>query len=198
VIHAISGCDTVSAVYRQGKHNTFNLVHKKHEFDMFKIFNSPDSSHDEIQKAGETFLLKLYGARNHWTSLYAYRYIAYKKGISLTSLASSLQLAAFPPTSAAAKQHSYRTYLAVQEWTGNYLQPTELGWKLENNIFLPVETEHTIAPDTLLNMISCSCKANGCGATCICRKMRVHCSTLCTKCSGKTCHNAAPANQCWM
>jgi len=165
---------------------------------MFKIFNSPDSSHDEIQKAGETFLLKLYGARNHWTSLYAYRYIAYKKGISLTSLASSLQLAAFPPTSAAAKQHSYRTYLAVQEWTGNYLQPTELGWKLENNIFLPVETEHTIAPDTLLNMISCSCKANGCGATCICRKMRVHCSTLCTKCSGKTCHNAAPANQCWM
>ena len=74
VIHAISRCDIVSAVYRQGKH----LVHKKHEFHMFKIFNSPDSSHDEIQKAGETFLLKLYGAPNHWTSLYAYCYIAYK------------------------------------------------------------------------------------------------------------------------
>jgi len=30
VIHAISGCDIVSAVYHQGKHNAFNLVHKKH------------------------------------------------------------------------------------------------------------------------------------------------------------------------
>jgi len=73
------------------------------------------------------------------------------------------------------------------------LQPTEWGWKLENNTLSPVETEHPIAPDTLLNMISCGCKADGCGATCGCRKMGVHCSTFCTKCSGQTCHNATPA-----
>ena len=121
-----------------------------------------------------------------------------QKGISLTSLASSFQLAGLPPTSAAAKQHSFRTYLAVPGWTGNSLQLTEWGWKLENNILSPVKTQHPIAPDTLLNIISCGCKAYGCEETCICRKMRVHCSTLCTKYSGKICHNAAPANQCWM
>ena len=109
VIHAISGCDIVSAVYRQGKHKAFNLVHKKHESDVLKIFNNPASSHDEIQKAGETFLLKLYGAPNHCTSLDAYRYIAYKKAISRTSLSSSFQLAALPPTSAAAKQSNILT-----------------------------------------------------------------------------------------
>ena len=103
VIHGISGCDIVSAVYRQCKHKAFNLVHKKHESDMLKILNSPASTHDEIQKAGETFLLKLYDAPNHCTSLDAYHYIAYKLAISLTSLSSSFQLAALPPTNAAAK-----------------------------------------------------------------------------------------------
>ena len=190
VIHAISGCDIVSAVYRQGTHKAFNLVHKKHESDMLKIFSSPASTRDEIQKAGKTFLLKLYGAPNHCTSLDAYRYIEYKQAISRITLSSSFQLAALPPTSAAAKQHSYRTYLAVQEWTGNCLQPTESGWKLENNMLSPVERENPTAPDTLLNIISCGCKADGCGATCGCRKMGVrvakHAITL---------HQL---NQCWM
>jgi len=28
-LHAITGCDTVSAMYRQGKRKAFNIVHKK-------------------------------------------------------------------------------------------------------------------------------------------------------------------------
>jgi len=49
-----------------------------------------------------------------------------------------------------------------------------------------------IAPDALLNMISLGCKADGCGVSCGCRKIGVHCSVLCTKCNGQTCKNAAP------
>ena len=60
------------------------------------------------------------------------------------------------------------------------------------DILTPVETDSLIAPDTLLNMISCGCRADGFGVSCGCRKMGVHCSALCSKCSGQTCNNAAP------
>lgn len=190
VYHAITGCDTVSALYRQGKRKSFNLVHKKKEYDLLDTFINAASTHQQVQEAGESFFLKLYGASS-CESLDQFRYIAYKKAISRTSLSSTFQLATLPPTSAAAKQHSFRTYLTVQEWMGRPLQPTDWGWKMED-ILTPVETDRPIAPDSLLNMISCGCRADGCGVSCGCRKMGIHCSAMCTKCSGQTCNNAAP------
>jgi len=79
------------------------------------------------------------------------RYTAYKQAISRSFLSSSFQLASLPPTSAAAKQHSFRTYLTVQEWMGNRLLLTEWGWRLQDGMLTPVETDRPIAPDTLLN-----------------------------------------------
>ena len=84
------------------------------------------------------------------------------------------------------------TYLTVQEWMGRYLQSTDWGWKLED-ILNPIDSDRPIAPETLLNMISCGCKADGCGVSCGCMKTGVHCSTLCANCSGQTCNNVAPA-----
>ena len=194
VLHAITGCDTVSALYHQGKLKAFNMVHKKHEYGLLNVFNSPNSTHQEVQKAGETFLLRLYGASSKCASLDELRYIAYRKAISKTSLASTFHLSALPPTSAAAKQHSFRTYLTVQEWMGNLMEPTEWGWRLENNNLTPIETDRPIAPETLLNMVLCCCKADGCGVSCGCSRHGVHCSNLCSKCNGQTCNNVAPAS----
>ena len=84
VLHAITGCDTVSALYRQGKRKAFNLVHKK-DYDSLKNFNSTGSTHQEVQKAGERFILKLYGASSKCVLLDQLRY----KTISITSLSSS-------------------------------------------------------------------------------------------------------------
>ena len=191
VLHAITGCDTVSGLYRQGKSKVFNLVHKKKEYDQLHTFSNAESTHQQVQEAGESFLLKLYGAPNG-VLLDEYCYIAYKQAINRTPLSSSFQLASLPPTTAAAKQHSFRTYHTVQEWLGRPLNPTDWGWKLED-ILIPEETEKPIAPDCLLNMISCGCKEDGCGALCGCRRIGVglRCSSMCTKCNGQTCSNAA-------
>ena len=108
VLHAISGCDTVSAIYRIGKCKSFNLLHNKREYGMLNLFLNSDSTHEGIQRAGESFLLKLYGA-SKCASLDELRNICYKKAVTKTSLSSSFQLATLPPTSAAAKQHSFRT-----------------------------------------------------------------------------------------
>ena len=62
VLHAISGCDTISVIYRIGECKPFNLLHNKREYGMLNLFLNSDSTHEMIQRAGESFLLKLYGA----------------------------------------------------------------------------------------------------------------------------------------
>ena len=114
VLHAITGCDNVSALYRQGKRKAFSLVHKNKEYDLLNTFINAENTHQQVQEAGESFLLKLYGASSY-VSLDEFRYITYNNAISKMSLSSTFQLATVPPTSAAIKQHAFRTYLTVQE-----------------------------------------------------------------------------------
>ena len=100
--------------------------------------------HDEVKRDGESFLLKLYGAKS-FTSLDNYRHVAYQRAIGRTSLSSTFQPASLPPTSAAAEQHSYRTYHTVQEWSYNCLPPTEWGWQLRSVTLVPVQTDSCCA-----------------------------------------------------
>ena len=110
-LHAVTGCDTVSAIYRQGKRKAFNIVHKKKDYDMLDTFTKTGSTHEEVKRAGEQFLLKVYGA-NNCSSLDEFRCIAYKRAITKSSPSSSFELASLPPTSASAMYHFYRTYPA--------------------------------------------------------------------------------------
>ena len=150
-IHSITGCDTVST----------NMVHKKGKDDFLGTYANSRNTHEEVQRSGEGFILQIYGA-SKYASLNGYRHIVYKRAIGRSSISSSCELASLPPTNVAAKQHSYRTYLTVQEWLGNKLDPTDWGWRAQEGISTPVETDSPIAPDTLLNMVSCGCKPDGC------------------------------------
>lgn len=130
----------------------------------------------------------------NFESLDKYRYIAYKREIGRSSLSSSFQPASLPPTSAAAKQHPYRTYLTVQEWMGNTLPPTEWGWRSQDGTLTPVETDMPVAPDSLLNMMSRGCKPDDCSnMTCSYKKLGLFCTSMCNKCSGQTCNNTTPS-----
>ena len=191
-LHAITGCDTVSAIFRRGKKTPFNMVHKKNDYEYLGVFANKRSTQDEVQRAGEQFILKMYRA-NKFASLNEYRHIAYKRAIGRSTLSSSFDLATLPPTSAAAKQHSFRSFLTVQEWMGNQLNPLDWGWKAEDGILVPLETDMAVAPDSLLNMISCGCRPDGCNnMTCSCKKLGLYCTTMCSKCCGQTCGNTPP------
>ena len=37
-LQAVTGCDTVSAIYRQGSRKTFNMVHKKLDYGLLDTF----------------------------------------------------------------------------------------------------------------------------------------------------------------
>jgi len=78
---------------------------------------------------------------------------------------SGFKLQSLPPTSAATKFHSYRAYLAVQQWQGNEMPSTEWGWQYRDGLLVPIETDRPVAPDQVLKRTSCGCKA-GCGKRC--------------------------------
>ncbi|KYQ49578.1 hypothetical protein ALC60_11363 [Trachymyrmex zeteki] len=93
-----------------------------------------------------------------------------------------------PPTTSAARQHIFRTYLQVQTWLGNYKDPEDWGWRRNNGILEPVCNKSEPAPQDLLKILACKCKGR-CGAACGCRKVGLTCSSICKNCDGESCDN---------
>jgi hypothetical protein len=112
-----------------------------------------------------------------------HRYACYNRSIRISSLSSSFKLESLPQTSAASTQHSFRSYLSVQQWKENQLDSTEWGWRIKNNMMVPVETDQLNAPDSILKLVSCGCK-DGCGRACGCCKLELHCTSICSQCEG--------------
>lgn len=193
IAHAISGCDTVSALYGVGKKKPMAVL-ERGEWGILDAFQRSDSSHDEVARVGELFLLKLYGASDACNSLDKLRYVLYMQKVSKTS--STFQLQSLPPTSAAAKYHSYRAYYAVQEWLGNVgdIEPTEWGWELQGGMLSPILTDRPVAPEAVLLIVSCGCKTT-CGKRCKCRKAGLYCTPMCSSCIGQTCSNACEPDE---
>ena len=133
------------------------------------IFNMPQAAKKDLISAGEKFLLHWYGASD-FTSLDAFRYYAYTPAIAKKYVKDSFNLATLPPTSAAAKQHILRTYLQVQQWIGNELEPTDWGWRVYMDTLIPVPTDQPPAPERLLNLVSYKCNT-GCSRGCGCRRV---------------------------
>lgn len=77
-LHAVTGCDTTLARFRQGKAKTIRLLRSRHD-DLVKemtMFNGETASHDDVALAREDFLISLYGEAKFIT-LSEYRYCAF-------------------------------------------------------------------------------------------------------------------------
>jgi hypothetical protein len=187
-IHAISGCDSTSALFNQGKVKALRTVVKNPDLlPYIRRFLDPASTTREITEAGERFLVVLYGGNHETTSLNKLRYKSYvTSALKVTSY-----IAALPPTESAASQHALRTFYQVQQWLGKNVPPTEWGWKQVGNTLIPITTLKSPAPDSLLSLVACSCK-KGCSKNCGCRRVGLFCSKLCANCEGN-CNNATPA-----
>ena len=189
--HAATGCDTVSALYNIGKRKALSVLENNRiDWDILDVFGQQNPSTDEIARVGEAFLLQLYGA-THCTSLDKYRYILYMKQVSRKSLTSDgFKLECLPPTSAAAKYHSYRTYFALQQWLGNdEVTATDWGWEFKDGMLHPIGTDQPVAPERVLRIVSCGCKVSCSNSRCKCRKAGLFCTPMCSTCIGQTCRN---------
>ena len=119
-----------------------------------------------------------------------YRYILYMKQVTRKSLTSGgLKLESLPPTSAAAKYHSFKTYYAIQQWLGNdEVISTEWGCHFRNGMLHPIAIDQPVATEKVLLIVSCGCKTS-CGKRCGCRKVGLFCTPMCSTCYRHTCSN---------
>ncbi|KAL4104439.1 hypothetical protein QTP88_019740 [Uroleucon formosanum] len=188
-LHAITGCDTTSALYQRSKTKVFKLFEKCQDLvDYAEVFKNIDSSPDIILTNGIRFLLAMYGAPKKIDSIDKYRYLSFVKN---TRSNKSVKLPCLLPTSPAAYQRLYRVYYQVQVWLGNELNPEDWGWVFKDNGLEPVQTLLPPAPEKLLNTIFCNCK-KGCSYNCSCKKVGLFCSLVCNNCRGQSCSNVEP------
>ena len=76
----------------------------------------------------------------------------------------------------------------VQQWIGNNLCLTELGWQYRDERLVPLTTDLPVAPTRVLRIVSCGCKT-GCRKTCGCPRAGLYCSPMCSYCNGHICSN---------
>lgn len=184
--HAFTGCDTTSALFNIGKLKLPSLFLKNISLrDHAEKFYDPEADPDSIADAGEQVMISLYKGRNVNT-LDNLRAIAFGQSISK----SKFNLASMPPTTAAARQHSFRVYHQVQHWLGNGKLAESWGWKMESRGLIPVSTLKEAAPPELLQFVACKCEKGCSSGRCSCRKSGLKCSEACYFCHGLSCENA--------
>ena len=76
--HAITGCDTVSALYKIGKKTAINVLEQE-DWGLLDLFKRDDATHIQILRAAERFVLKLYNANDGSMSLDHNRFVLYMR-----------------------------------------------------------------------------------------------------------------------
>lgn len=190
-LHAFTGCDTVSAIYRRTKNKIIEKIETKTAKDeklreAVSLFTAPNLSQEKVIELGNLVFLAIYDAPKKNNTLNDLRYSLFVKGTRKNKAVSLLTL---PPTDDAAAQHSLRTYYQVQTWLGNNLLAVEWGWKFGEDTLEPVKMTNSPAPSNLLELIFCNCK-KGCTGSCSCRKAGLKCTEICGSCtSNNPCQN---------
>ena len=118
--------------------------------------------------------------------LFSYKHVCEKVATNV----SHVHPQTLPPTSAAAKYHSLRVYLQVQEWKGNKLNQLEWGWEKREGRLMPVHTDLPPAPEELLKVIRCNYHTDCSTLRCTCQKHIVKFSPACGNCRRSGCTNA--------
>ena len=140
-VHALSECATVSVpYYMKGKNIALWVLRSCGDQDSLSTFTEPRSLPEDITNVRVRFLLKFYGAVRS-TSLDKLRYILYTRSVSRLSLSSGFKLESSPPTAAAAKFHSYRAYIAEQQ----FLAVTKQRWGVGTTLTIHNQSTATVA-----------------------------------------------------
>ena len=144
------------------------------------VFDNPNSTHLQVKEAGEKALVTIYGGKQT-EGLNKLQYRKYSEKVA-TSL-SQVDPKNLPPTSAAAKFHSYRVFLQVnqQKDTDCDMLPESWGWKNDGGL-RPIPTDIAAALDELLRINQCNCTTDCATARCSCQKHGMNCSVACGQC----------------
>ena len=139
-IHAILGWDTTSRLYGLGKGLSLKRFTSSASFrDKAEQFCKKDATGDDVIDAGEATLVCLYSGKEG-DNLDGLRYAKFCDKEATNKVHIRPQTLA--PTSAAARYHSMRVYLQVQQWlVVCNMKETDWGWMTKDENLVPVMTD---------------------------------------------------------
>ena len=182
-MHALTGCDSVSSFASKGKVAAFKLMQNSSKFStvlahISKQFGVSPETMDEI----ETFVCHLYGSKTI-TSIDELRYVTFcaKKG--------NIESQNLPPCQNTLHKHIARANYQAAIWSRAVEQdpkipsPEKHGWLLskevDGTIALNIDwMDCSPAPDSILELLSCSCKKECMASSCICLKNSLMCTDM--------------------
>ncbi len=144
--HAILGCDITSHIYGQRKGDALKLMYTNQVFqEQANVFCDPDSTTTDVTVAGEKAIVTIYKSLlcDTLDFLKLQRFLN-----KVGSSTSHVKLEALNLSSAAAKFHSIRVYLQVQQCMGHrdHMKPEDWGWYEKGGKYLLVLTEKETTP----------------------------------------------------
>jgi len=198
-IHAISGCDTTSALFGHGQNTVFKKLVADDLQQQFGVFNDVTASREQVATSGCQLLVALYTGQPGVHNLDKMKHSTYMKLVATSK--TQILPKQLLPTERASYLHCLRAHLQVMEWQQLRIQtsPCDLGWETVSEKLVPIATDKDPAPKTLLNVVRCCSKVesrNCCGSgLCSCGKNWLPCVAACTNCRGKECNNVDRARE---
>lgn len=184
LLHAISGCDTVSAIAGIGKKTAWDLWNSMPNLgtDFNRLSNAPGELTNDDMDIIERFFVLLYNRTSCLKKVNEARKHMFAKG--------NRQLENIPPTREALRQHARRAiYQAGHIWgqsqTANpdLPSPAEWGWRKDDDGWHPLWTVLPEASKGCRELIRCKCRKR-CSGNCKCFGANLPCTGLCV-CSGQ-------------
>ena len=177
-LHALTGCDSISAFAGKGKKKALELV-KNDEVVRSSVLTLGESvplSDTNMLKLEEA-ICRLYSDRQ----CNAVNEVRYKMFCKVKNVQSQ-QL---PPTSAALKQHLMRANYQAYIWRRAMdpetdVSPENQGWEMRDDHLEIVWTDLLPAPEAVMELLCCGCKGTCQTRRCSCVKNSLPCTDACT------------------
>ena len=179
--HALTGCDTVSAFSGKGKWKPLQLIMKNNNYvkAMMTIGDTWQVS-DDTFNAVEQLVCHLYGKNIQNVDLLRYDLYCAKGG--------KVEPEALPPCRSSLRLHIERANYQAAIWRRATTalpviqSPHGHGWKVSEsaNTVEFVWLGSKLAPEEVLELLSCTCKRSCTVEKCCCLKAGLKCTALCT------------------
>ena len=189
-VHAYSGCDSTSRIIGIGKKSAFRKLVKSDPVmkSCAIVHSSFKTNLKRTYQILAHLMVDLFGGKSNDTLSSLCHIIYTKKVVTAEAFVTPERL---PPTSPATRFHSQRVYFQIMVWMGmaSEINPTEWGWKQENDQLIPIMTQNNAAPDELLKIIHCNCSGGCKSSRCSCRRYGLLCTAACGPCQTENCDN---------
>ena len=180
-VHALTGCDTVSAFSGKGKWKAIQLLLKNESYVKAMVeIGETWSVSDATFNAAEELVCHLYGKKGQNVNLLRYELYCANGG--------KVDPDALPPCRMSLRLHMKRANYQAAIWKRAVIphpgvpSPHGHGWKVCSTLklveFVWLGTKP--APEEVLELLSCTCKRVCSVETCCCLKAGLKCTDMCT------------------